>query len=177
MRFEIPFNEKIYRQQVTLNVDLAWQKALKKQDRSAIICLIIFLFGLLIIYGKSNLGYLFVAMGMYGFLEFYKIRIAYKKNQKRMQQIVDKEIKIQTAANENSVWEFNEEYFGYKDCKYEAKIKWNTFYAYRLVEDQLFLDLSVGIHSSYVLGKEEVGEEAFQSILQLVAGKIKKIDS
>lgn len=82
MTLEIPFNEDIYKRQTKLQLDLAWNTILKKHKTNLIVSIFFFLFGVLTIYGKGNVGYVFVLFSMYGFLEFYKINTAYKKKQK-----------------------------------------------------------------------------------------------
>lgn len=174
MKFEIPFNADILKKQTDINFGLTWNNLLKRHKRDLVICLCAIFLGILTIYGKNNIGFIFLVIGIYGILEFCKFNFAHKKAKQNYSKIVLDEISLQTEANENSIWEFNDEYFRYKDCKYDAKIKWIAFKSFRIIEDNLFLDLTVGNRSSYIIAKEEVGENYFQSIINLVEEKIKK---
>ncbi len=174
MTLEIPFNEDIYKRQTKLQLDLAWNTILKKHKTNLIVSIFFFLLGVFAIYGKGNIGYVFVLFSMYGFLEFYKINTAYKKNKKEFQQIVTNEIKGHIESKENSIWEFSDEYFRYKDYKFDVKINWNAFKSYRIIENNIFLDLNIGNKSSYIIGKEEIGEDSFQKIINLLDKKIKR---
>lgn len=175
MIFEIPFNEEIYKKQTSLHLNLHWNKILKKNKSNLIIAIVFFLLGVLAIYGNGNVGYVFVIVGIYGFSDFYRIHAAYQKRKKEFQEMVNDEIMGQMEANENSFWEFNEEYFRYKDYKYDTKINWKTFKSFRIIEDNIFLDLNMGIQSSYIMAKDEIGENSFQKAINFLDGKITRI--
>ena len=174
MVLEVPFNEDIYKKQTNLKLGLYWNKILKKHKNNLIISIVFFLLGVFAIYGKGNVGYVFVIISIYGFLEFYKINTAYQKSKKEFQKIVSDEIKGQIESNQNSIWEFNDTYFRYKDYKLDAKINWTAFKSYTVIEDNLFLNLNVGNQSSYIIAKEEIGNDSFQEVLNFVDDKIKR---
>ena len=174
MTFEIPFNKDIYERQTNLQLNSYWEKTLKKHKKNLYFSIGAILLGILAIYGNGNVGYVFLIIGIYGCIEFYKINTSYQNSKKDFQKITNNEIEVQIESNENSYWEFNEDFFRYKDCKYEAKIKWKTFKSYEIIEDNIFLNLNVGNQSSYILAKEEVGENSFESIINLVDSKIKR---
>lgn len=174
MILEIPFNVDIYKRQTNLQLDIQWNKILRKSKKNLFFSIGLFLFGALAVYGKGNVGYVFIIFGIYGFIQFYKINAAYQKTKKEFQKIVSDEIKGQVESNENSIWEFNEEYFRYKDYKYDSKINWDAFKSYRIIEDNIFLDLNVGNQLSYVIGKEEIGENSYLKIIKLLDDKIKR---
>ena len=175
MIFEIPFNEEIYKKQTSLHLNLHWNKILKKNKSNLLIAIVFFLLGVLAIYGNGDVGYVFVIFGIYGFIEFYRIHTAYQKSKKEFHKMIDNEIKGQIESNENSIWEFNEEYFRYKDYKCDTKINWKTFKSFRIIDDNLFLDLNMGIQSSYIMAKEEIGENSFQKATAFLDGKIERI--
>lgn len=174
MVLEVPFNEDIYKKQTNLILGLYWNKILKKHKNNLIISIVFFLLGVFAIYGKGNVGYVFVIISIYGFLEFYKINTAYQKSKKEFQKIVSDEIKGQIESNQNSIWEFNDTYFRYKDYKLDVKINWTAFKSYAIIEDNLFLNLNVGNQSSYIIAKEEIGNDSFQEVLNFVDDKIKR---
>ncbi|MDP2161467.1 MAG: hypothetical protein Q8K02_13360 [Flavobacterium sp.] len=174
MKFEIPFKEEIYKKQTSLNLSLTWEKILKKNKKNLIIYIFFISIGFLTIYGGGNIGVIFIIIGLFGLLECYRINTAYQNYKKTYLKLIENEIKGQLESNEKSVWEFNDDYFSYKDYKYEAKIKWNAFKNYRIIEDNIFLDLNVGNQSSYILSKEEIGNDSFENIIELIHTKINR---
>ena len=62
MKFDLPFKEQIYNEQMTLNFNTAWNDNLKKNKKRLIWAIPMILLGGLIIYGKNNLGFLFIAI-------------------------------------------------------------------------------------------------------------------
>ena len=174
MIFEIPFNEEITRKQTNLKFQLLWKKSLKNRKTNLFISIGFFLFGCLVIYGNGNVGYIFAALGMFGVFMFFSLTLAYHRSKKKYENVVDSEIEKYKLKCENSIWEFNNEYFGYKDYKYNAKIKWDGFVSFKIIDDNLFLDLADNSQLSYILAKEEVGDESFQNIVDFLESKLKR---
>lgn len=172
MKFEIPFNEQVYYEQMTLNFNTAWNENLKKNKKMFFFAIFLILFGALINYGKNNIGFLAIAFGIHYLINGYNYYFFYKKSKDVFYELVEKEKIGQQKANVNSFWEFNDDHFIYKDYKYEAKIKWEAFISSRIIEMNLFLDLNVGNNSSYVLGETEIGIEKFLQVSEFVKNKI-----
>ncbi|SHI83449.1 hypothetical protein [Flavobacterium terrae] len=57
---------------------------------------------------------------------------------------------------------------------YQRKHNWDAFKSYRIIEDNIFLDLNVGNQLSCVLGNEEIGEDSYVKIIMLIDDKIKR---
>lgn len=174
MKFDLPFKENITRKQLNMNLELYWKKTLKDYKRNLIISIIVILLGSLIVYGKGNVGYVFMAMGTYGIFEFYKIRVAHHRSKRKYFEAINKVVEEQINSSKNSIWEFNEDYFGYKDYKFDLKIKWEGFSGFRVIEDNLFLDVINKDLLSYILGKEEIGEEQFENLIVFIETKLKR---
>ncbi|MDN3673533.1 hypothetical protein QWY99_10755 [Flavobacterium branchiarum] len=174
MKFDLPFKESITRKQLNMNFELYWLKTLKNYKRNLIISIIGILLGSLIVYGKGNVGYVFIAMGAYGILEFYKIKVAYNRSKRKYLEAINKVVEEQIKSCENSIWEFNEDYFGYKDYKFDLKIKWEGFSGFRIIEENLFLDVINNHLLSYILSKEEIGEEKFENLEAFIETKLKR---
>ena len=129
------------------------------------------LFGGLIIYGKNNLGFLFIAIGVHYIINFYNYYSFYKKSKKTFFKLIETEKKGYLDANENSFWELTDDYFKYKDYKYETKIKWETFKSVRIIEKNLFIDIN-SYNLSYVIGETELGNENFKRVTEFVKSKV-----
>ncbi len=173
MRFEIPFNENISREDSKKYFDFIWKDDLKKKKKSSYVLFPGILFGIAIIYGKSNIGYLILAIGIFGILAIYYSNKHYKKERKRYFDAVEKHILEYSSNNKPCIWEFNEEQFHYSDFKYDLKINWSSFTKFRIIENNLILELRDNIIANFFLNKEEVGEENFDKIIHFLEGKIK----
>ncbi|WP_375325047.1 hypothetical protein [Flagellimonas sp. GZD32] len=173
MKLEIPFDENIYSEQTSLNFNLAWNENLKNNKKRLYWGIPSIIFGAFLTYQENYLGILFLGIGIHYGINFYDFYSHYKKNKTKYLELIKSEIDGQKSSNQDSIWEFNEEYFRYKYYKYDAKIKWNAFKSYRIIDKNLFLDLEVGNNSSYILGESEVGKEKFEEIIEFVKMKIK----
>ncbi len=91
MKFELPFNEQIYKEQITLNFNTAWNKNLKNNKKRLILVIPMILMGVLIIYGGGNIGFLFLAIGIHNLINFYEYYSFYKKNKNKFFELVEKE--------------------------------------------------------------------------------------
>ena len=172
MKFELPFKEQLYNEQMILNFNTAWNKNLKNNKKRLFWAIPMTLLGGLIIYGKNNLGFLFIAIGIHNLINFYDYYVFYKKSKNTFFEVIEREKKEYIEASENSIWEFNDEYFRYKDYKFEIKIKWKTFKSIRVIDNNLFIDLDLENHSSYILGETEIGTENFHKLIDFVRNKI-----
>lgn len=173
MKFEIPFNETIFKEQMTLNFNTIWKENLKKSKKLLIWAIPILLFGGFLTYQKDNLGLLFIAVGIHYLINFFNYYFSYKKNKKSFFELVENEKNGQIIANGIVLWEFNDDYLKYKDYRFNTKIKWEAFKNVRIINKNLFLDLNIGERASYILGETEVGIENFNKITEFVKGKIK----
>lgn len=174
MLLEIKFNKEIYKEQTELLLKIYWNKTLKKNKKNLFICIFALLIGVTIIYGNNNVGYIFVIIAIYGFIECYKINAAFKKNKRDFNKNIDEEIIGHLESGENSRWEFNENYFSYQDYRYETKIKWETFKSFRIIENNIILDLNTDCILSYVIGMKELGESDYNKLIFFLNKKIKR---
>ncbi|WP_299603202.1 hypothetical protein [uncultured Aquimarina sp.] len=174
MKFELPFNEKIFVKQLTLNFDLVWEKNFRKNHRTLFWMIPIFILGGLIVYGGNNLGHVFLAIGFFYLINYLNYYFHYKKNKSYYFDIVKEEVEGYIKANGCSIFEFTENYLRYKDYKFETKINWEAFKNARVIKNNLFLDMNSGNKASYIIGIEEVGIEDFEQIIEFVKIKVEK---
>lgn len=175
MKFEIPFDEKIFKEQIALNFDEAWKPHLIKNRKNIYSCIVMILIGSGLIYFKGYVGSIFLVLGLFYFLHGLHYYFNYKKKKKKQAHIANLEAQSQINANENSIWEFNDEYFRYKDYKGDFKLKWFAFQGYRIIDNTLFLDVYSDNLMSYIINKEEIGAEEFNTVIALVKKKISNL--
>jgi hypothetical protein len=172
MIFEIPFDKNLYQTQLLLHFNLTWKRN-KENNRMRLIWGIpMVLIGYYMITSENYFGYLLIGFGIHSITNFIDNYIHYRKNKKQYFDLIETEIDNQKKSQENSIWEFNEESFCYKDYRYETKMIWSSFKSYRVIESNLFLDINIGPSLSYVLAESEIGKEEFEKVTEFIKTKI-----
>jgi c-di-AMP phosphodiesterase-like protein len=173
MRFEIPFTDKIYREQSELYFNSVWKKFLNENKKVLYIAIPMIIMGIATIYGKNSIGYLFIIMGLFLLYLFYKNRKKHIENKKKYFENVEKNILEYSLNNKPSNLEFHQNYFHYLDFKLDLKVKWNSFTKFSIIDKNLFLELNDNLYCLFFVGEEEVGEENFAWIIHFLEEKIK----
>ncbi|MGB6268380.1 MAG: hypothetical protein WBF67_05155 [Olleya sp.] len=173
MRFEIPFREDIYREKLKLNFDLTWKTNLKKNEYSLIYGSIFLVLGILFFLENSDSGYLTLAVALFYILNFYHYYSNYKKRKKSYFTSIDESTEEYLKSDESSIWDFNEDYFRFKDYKFDTKIIWSAIKGFRVIENNILIHLDNEKSLCFILGKEEVGQENFDKIVDFLNFKIK----
>lgn len=174
MKYDIPFNEVNFKQQMKLNFDLVWNINFKKNKKNFFWSIGYIILGILIINWKSNLGYIFIAIGLHFLIISYRYYSFYKKNKNRYFNSINLELEVQKNLNFTDVLEFNEDYFFFKNHKMEAKINWIAFKNFRIVNKNLFLYIDELNTISYILGQNEIGDNEFEKVIRFIETKVNK---
>lgn len=175
MRFEIPFDEKISRRQNELWFKNVFHKKVKQNKSGFYFGLGFILLGALIIYGKNDLGHLFLLFGLFIVIIAYRYYRYYRKRKKIFFESIESLIQ-EFKKNESSIIiEFGDENYYYKDFRYEVSMNWSIFYGFKLIENTLFIFFDKEKLAPHMIGKEEVGKENFDKIIQLLNRKKRKI--
>lgn len=176
MRFEITFDENIYREQSKKYFALIWEDFQLKNKKRLYVIIPFILLGSLMIYGKGNLGYLFLAISVFTLFQYYKLYKHHKINKGKYLTKVEEKIVEHLSHNQLSIWEFSEDKFYYSDFNFELKINWNSFFGFKILENNLFLELKETIYATFFLNKDEVGEDEFNKIILFLESKIAKLN-
>ncbi len=174
MRFEISFNENIYREQSKKYFAFIWKDFQSKNKKRLYIIIPYFLLGASIVYAKSNLGYLFILISLFNLYQYYKLYQHHKTNKEKHISKVEEKIVEYSSHNKLSIWEFSEDKFYYSDFSLELKTNWNSFSSFTILENDLFLEAKKNILATFLLNKEEVGEVEFNKIILFLENKIAK---
>nr|WP_321451584.1 hypothetical protein [uncultured Carboxylicivirga sp.] len=175
MKIEIPFNKDVFKRQMLLNFDLYVKPNLKKNRRRLIwIALFLVSGGYVLSTGDKN-GVLFLFGGFVFLLNFINYEWFYWKKKKHYLMSLAKVSNEFEKENANAIWEFTDEYLGYIDHRFETKIKWTAFSTYRIIEDNLFFNGDTISGNTFIIGREEVGEQLWVDIINLVSNKLKII--
>lgn len=174
MKLEIPFDENIYSEQTTLYFNQFWNKNLKKNKERIYWAIPLTIVGIFLVKKENNLGFFSLGIGIHYLINFYTYYRHYKTIKTKHFELTNSEIDGQKSAGQNTILEFNEEYFRFKNYKYDTKIKWNAFKNYQVIDKNLFLDLEIGYKPSYILGEKEVGKDKFNEIVEFIKKKSKQ---
>lgn len=172
MRFEIPFEADIHRNQSQLIFEQAWKESLAKNKLNLVAAISFLTFGTLMIFMESVLGYILLSVGLFYLLNVVNNYSFFKKSKRDYFEVYNRVSSRLTASNASMAWAFLESYFYYKDPLVEAKMSWETVKRMRVVNDNLILDIQYGNPAYYALGMEEVGDENFSRIKAFVQEKI-----
>ncbi len=175
MQFEIPFEEKFSRKDSKLIFDRYWKEPLKKNKKLLYFILPTLLIGGLIIYGNDNIGFVFIAMGLYSLYKYKNLLNQYKISQKIYFKEVEKHVEAYLSHKQNIIWKFEDERFCYADYRMDLKINWFSFKEFEILDDSLILELRDNITAIFVLSKEEIGNQNFEAIIAFLETKIKKV--
>ncbi len=173
MRFEIPFDTEKTKKQAVIIFDSAWKRNLIKNNQIWLLVIPFLILGTLIVYGNNYLGYLFIAVAIYYTYRYFEYRNYYLKSKKTYYSQVDNHIKEYSSFGKPVIWDFQDENFCYSDHKYDLKISWFVLDSFKVLEDVLLIELRDNIIANFALNKEEVGEENFKKIINLLKEKIK----
>ncbi len=172
MKLEIPFDENLYLEQTALHFKLAWSENLMNYKKRLYWAIPSLFFGIFLLFQSNVLGYLFLGIGLHYISNTFNYYSYYKKSSTSYFTMIKAAAEAQKAANQSTILEFKEAYFRYENYKYDAKINWEAFKGYRLIDRYLFLDLEYSNDDSYVIGELEVGKENFEEIIAFLRKKI-----
>ncbi len=174
MKFEIPFDENIYRQQIELTFKIAWEKYFGETKKTAIVAVIFILLGIVILYGKGDIGGLFLILGVVSGISAIIRFNKYKEAKKTTERITIESIQ---KWNENpiSVWEFENSYFRFEFYGGDYKINWDNFKYFNVDNQTVFFGFKENTNW-YSLSESEIGKENFDKVVDFVASKIKTSD-
>ncbi|MEW7292859.1 hypothetical protein [Aquimarina sp. 2304DJ70-9] len=172
MKYQIPFDEKLYIEQTKLTFPYIFPKEYKKMKESLIISCICFILGLSILIGGSELSTLFFVIGIFAIFDLYFKNEKYtglKNDYTRNLKSLFKENEVTTTG----IFELNDHCLRYSNDYLCNWTNWEDFQKYKIVKSNLLLIQKENYGEVFVIGKSEVGEEDFQNILNFVHEKIK----
>ncbi len=174
MKFVLEFNKEIFLQQQELNIDLFWENGVKKNKRVIFSVIIILGCGTLLIYQGNYIGLLFVGYGIHSIINYMSYFFQVKKSKKKFLKAIGDEADRFLEKGKEMILEFNNNSFFYEGFDYSTTINWDTFKHFRIIGENIFLDLNVGNTVSYILSKSQIGEEKFAELIEFLKGKIKQ---
>ncbi|MEM0576881.1 hypothetical protein [Flavobacterium polysaccharolyticum] len=165
MKFELKFDEDIFRNQMDLLRDLAWKDKIVYYKNSHFLGIFLFIIGCMLFYERPNLlGITFIIFSLGILIPYIYYYFKIKSSYKGFEAAKIKEIE----ANKNLIfhWEFTEQCLIEKVLDYERVFNWDDFIVYLIRDNNLLLITKN--HESMILGEVEVGKENFEEIIDFV---------
>ncbi|TCI84831.1 hypothetical protein [Tenacibaculum sp. M341] len=170
MILEIKFDKQIFKKLAEIQFYSIWKKNVN--NKRLIWIILFFIIGVFLAIDENIVGYLFVFISIHYLIKYIEYYHFYQKNKRIYFLETDKHIHMYEESNQNIILEFHHDYFKYSDFKFKQEIKWFAFKGYRIIEDTLFLDLNHQKTISYNLNKNEVTEEEWKKVIQIVDEKV-----
>ena len=173
MKFEIPFKSDIFLDQTELIIPLIYKAYLKDARESLIVGLTSTLIGVSIIIGKSYLGIVFIVLGVFFIIKSYpKFKLYNNLKINHLKKTKEKVTEMESNFG-NGIFEFKEESIKYVDKNTKRDIKWTDFKGFKVKESNLLMILEPDKGDIMIIGKNEVGGENFEKIIEFVKTKLK----
>lgn len=170
MKFEIPFDEKIYKKQIELTFNQSWSYSKRENKKLIAIAAIFISLGIIILYGNGDIGNLFILLGIIAIIAYIYRLQRYKKAKKTTEDLMNENIKIWNT-NPISIWEFENNFFRFKFYGEDYKINWETIKYSEVVDDTFFFGFKKE-GNYYTLSESEIGKTNFLKVVEFVKQKI-----
>ncbi|CAM4041206.1 hypothetical protein FLAN108750_06970 [Flavobacterium antarcticum] len=172
MRFELQFNEAIYRKQMKLLYDIGYGKKKNYYKYSNYLGFGFVIIGFLTIVSQFHEGYLFIIVGIYLLISYYHFSF---KDKRILQKYEFEQLEVIDVLrnNPNVIFEFNGEGLIYSDYSGELLIKWDEFLNYIEEDENIFL-IKKGFQP-FCIGKSEIGKDNYYLTLDFIDRNVKKL--
>lgn len=173
MKFEIPYDKKIYLYQCKLISSLVFGDLFKSARNLFTAGFIIFIIGLFAYRDRKGFGIIIFVIGFSILIDSFSKYWKYKNSRKVYLETIEKEINGQIDNLGNGVFEFTPDFVIFQDKTYSRKLKWIDFKSYKLISNNLLLIINEKESDIMALGLKEIGKENFTKVIKLVRSKIK----
>ena len=175
MTFDIPIDGNIAIAQYTLRLNRTFRKNLGKSSLNALGAGVILLFAWLMISDEKSSGYFCLSIGLFYLFNALHFYWYYIKTSRRFKKVYRDMVVLREEHKDITTWRFEPEVFGYKDMLYDYSIKWEAFKGYKVIEKNLFLQLTESLDQSFMIGEIEIGQQQFAEVITFVEGKLKHL--
>jgi len=175
--FDIPFNEKIFLEQIKLRFKLVFKKSYKAIRNLGITGLVLLSIGL--IAGIDDKDYLnpFTTLGIIWLTLDILIGLTLFIIQRRAMNSENAVIKEVIENKYESHYEFSDDGIKFSNKIQQLELKWDGVKGYTIVNENIFIMLSKSIDHSLIIGKKEINEDNYEKIVELLKTKVKYIET
>ena len=180
MRLEVEFNEEIHRSELVVFMNKTFQPGLTKTLKTLVVGLLLIILAFYDLNKSDNsnsvIGYIMLGLGIHYIIQCLNHFYFVYKSKREYRVKIEKDILRMNQPNQLIVMEFTEDHFSYEELDYNSQIKWNMFKCFRIVEDNIFLDMDRGIQTSYIINKLTISDSAFQNVIDFLSERIDRVD-
>lgn len=135
-----------------------WEKNLKKNNKNLLAGIFTLFFAIIFIttkdYGAAGILGGFGITTCINYLFYYSL---YRKNKKKFNEIIEREISNLNTNSKDTIWEFTTSHFCFRNYKSEYKFIWSEV-TYCILEDK-YLYITASSQVSFILDKANIDEE------------------
>jgi len=164
MKIENKFNEVEHRNVSSKYFKFSWKPILKGYFKSLCVSLLPILLGMIMIYGKNNLGYIFICFGIFFMILIYANFKNYLNHKKVYFDKIESYIKEYKANEESIIVEFDDQYFYYSDFKQSFKTQWKYFEKNISIDDYFVFEYKQNITAAFFVKKDKDLENHLKQI-------------
>ena len=178
MKFQMPFNEKIYKNETNLLFKIDWNFFLKTNKKRLLIGVSSLLFSFLLFYNEKDSGFIFFAIAIHYFINYCNSYHAYENRKLKYEKKIEELILSNKKHGENSVWIFEGDFFFNSFNGIETKYEWQKFDKFEIIEIIENILITYFYKTDvvgFVLSEEELGKDRFNEIIKFLGTKLEKI--
>lgn len=155
-----------------LMYDMAYGKELRYHRNSIWGGTFLTLLGMAMVVGKSNLGYLFILLGLGILISYFRVCC---KTRSISEKLAGEKNETVSQYKENPVayWHLSETDLTYSDFRGEVVLAWEDFIHFTIREENVFLFSKKS--GPYIFGKTEAGEENYEKAIAFLKTKVTMI--
>lgn len=176
MRIEFPFNEQLH---VNMHEDylrISYERINSKIQMNLVSGGFLVLFGIgMPLLKDTPYKWIDVAAITFGSTYLLLSLSAITRNLKHKKNFRDRlrdECNELRALQQPIVLEYDEEWFSLENVFAMSRLKWEWFEGYRLIENNLYLDINRAINFCYIVNRQYIGDSHFDELVTLVSKKM-----
>jgi hypothetical protein len=170
LTYNTPCSEEILRQINQYEFKRLWENNLYKNNKNLLGGIVTLIFAIVFFltedYGFSGLFSGFAIATIINYISYYS---SYRKNKKKFQEIIDKEISNFKINSKDVIWEFTPTHFGFKNYKSEYKFIWEEI-TYCILDDK-YLYITASSFLNFILDKANIDEINLNKTIQYLESK------
>ncbi|MFT5780298.1 MAG: hypothetical protein ACI837_003259 [Crocinitomicaceae bacterium] len=176
MKFEIPFDEFVFREQMDLLFSAFAREQKEGKNKTKLFIILPTVFGLTIISlslnGPGIIGGILCCMIGIFYAGWYGLFIyQFKKIKVKFLQQVDQEVKRKSQLTTPIIFDFTEDELSCEEEDLHVRMKWKLILSYKIINDHLFLIIDSEGSSGFAISKNQIGASEFEELVTFVSSK------
>ncbi|WP_420399775.1 hypothetical protein [Flagellimonas sp.] len=172
MKFEIPFEEKTYLNQIRLVIPVIYSGLRIKIKRNITIGVFLILVGILLLQFDVDFGGLPIIIGPVFLYQSYRDKKSYLLRKSTVLGVIHQELDSKREILKKGIFEFRPNSLFYKDELSESNTPWSEFEGFKVIERNVLMIVNQKEGKILVIGEKEVGNKDFNTIVGFLESKI-----